>query len=84
MFGGELGHDLLQKRCYRLYSWATVGLRTSEEWEDEIGMSRFEAASIYYVRETYNEYIDYPLAISLGYNYRVNDWLSLGVDFTYY
>ena len=84
MSGGELGHDLLQKRSYRLYSRTIVGLRTSEEWEDEIGITRFEAASIDYVRETCNEYIDYPLTISLGYNYRVNDWLPLGVDFTYY
>ena len=79
MMGLGLGADVLQKERHRVYVQGTVGLGNSMKRQELPDIMNAPATLM---RE--ENVTRYALAASVGYDYRLNRWLSVGVNYTGY
>lgn len=80
MVGFGLGADLLQIKRHTIYLQGTAGLGASERKKD--GITLFGTTD-YDVLQTFTENSTrFAISVSMGYDYRVTDWLAVGVNYT--
>lgn len=79
MLGLGLGADLLQLNRHKVYLQATAGLGMSESAKDVITGSPHD-----YVKTLEEQTNRFAISWSAGYDYRVNRWLAVGVNYTGY
>ncbi|GAA6466102.1 hypothetical protein K220099C10_19480 [Bacteroides thetaiotaomicron] len=82
MIGFGLGADLLQKGRHNIYIQGTAGLGSSERTKDGIVTS---PGGNYDMVKTFEEKsIRFAISATAGYDYRVNNWLKIGINYTGY
>lgn len=80
MIGFGLGGDLLHINRHKIYMQGTVGIGSSEQYEDGIILS---PSGAYDMVKTYEEKSTrFAISASAGYDYQLTDWLSVGVNYT--
>lgn len=80
MLGFGLGGDLLHINRHKIYMQGTVGIGSSEVYEDGITLS---PGGSYDMVETYEEKSTrFAISASAGYDYQLTDWMSIGVNYT--
>lgn len=78
MLGMGIGIDVFQKENHKVYVQSTVGLGSSTVRYDDFDLS----SKIINTLE--NNYIRYALSVSAGYDYRVTEYLAIGINYTGY
>lgn len=80
MIGFGIGGDLLHINRHKIYMQGTVGIGSSEQYEDGITLS---PGGAYDIVKTYEEKSTrFAISASAGYDYQLTDWLSIGVNYT--
>jgi opacity protein-like surface antigen len=80
MLGFGIGGDLLHINRHKIYMQGTVGIGSSEQYEDGITLS---PGGAYDIVKTYEEKSTrFAISASAGYDYQLTDWLSIGVNYT--
>lgn len=80
MLGFGIGGDLLQINRHKIYMQGTIGIGSSEQYEDGITLS---PGGAYDIVKTYEEKSTrFAISASAGYDYQLTDWLSIGVNYT--
>lgn len=80
MIGFGIGGDLLHINRHKIYMQGTVGIGSSEQYEDGITLS---PGGAYDIVKTYSEKSTrFAISASAGYDYQLTDWLSIGVNYT--
>lgn len=80
MLGFGIGGDLLHINRHKIYMQGTVGIGSSEQYEDGITLS---PGGAYDMVKTYEEKSTrFAISASAGYDYQLTDWLSIGVNYT--
>lgn len=78
MLGIGIGADIFQKNCHKIYVQSTVGLGSSTIRKDDFDMS---SKTVDTVEENY---VRYALSVSAGYDYRLTEWMAIGINYTGY
>lgn len=83
MLGAGIGYDLFRKERHKIYVQAAfgVGFEIANDDKKKI-LSEEEGYQQIYIMN--NIGIDYALAASLGYDFKINDWFSCGPDISLY
>lgn len=80
MLGFGIGGDLLHINRHKIYMQGTVGIGSSEQYEDGITLS---PGGAYDIVKTYEEKSTrFAISASAGYDYQLTDRLSIGVNYT--
>lgn len=80
MLGFGIGGDLLHINRHKIYMQGTVGIGSSEQYEDGITLSPGGAYDIVKTHE--EKSTRFAISASAGYDYQLTDWLSIGVNYT--
>lgn len=79
MLGFGPGFDILHLDKHQVYIQAAVGLASSEQKKDGVEISPDNRHTI----KTFEEKIlRFGLSTSVGYDYAITDWLTLGANYT--
>lgn len=80
MLGFGIGADLMHINRHKIYIQGTVGIGSSERYEDKITLS---PGGTYDMVKTHEEKSTrFAISVSAGYDYQLTDWLSIGVNYT--
>lgn len=83
MLGAGIGYDLFRKERHKIYVQAAFGVGFEIEEDDKKKiLSEEEGYRQVYIMN--NIGIDYALAASFGYDFKINEWFSCGPDLSIY
>ena len=80
MLGLGLGADLMHIKSHKIYVQGSVGLGSSEQYED--GIVSHPVHDYDMVKQFEEKSVRFAISVSAGYDYQLTDWLSVGVNYT--
>ncbi|EOS15137.1 hypothetical protein [Phocaeicola sartorii] len=79
MIGFGLGGDLIQKEKHKAYIQSTIGLGNSEEKKTHLANIDSDTTEM-----TKKTSTSYAISATIGYDYQLNEWLTVGMHYTGY
>ena len=78
MLGLGLGADIFHKKRHVIYVQSTVGLGVIDEKTENINISDWSKQRLQ------DNHATFALSFTAGYDYQLNDWLTMGINYTGY